>query len=47
MELSPDEYLKNAFKQWLGDREGDFDYVDGVLVRHDWVTDLTRECMRS
>jgi Uma2 family endonuclease len=36
MELSPDEYLKNAFKQWLGDREGDFDYVDGVLVRHDW-----------
>jgi len=36
MELSPDEYLKNVFKQWPGDWEGDFDYVDGVLVRHDW-----------
>lgn len=36
MELSPDEYLKDVFKHWPGDWEGDFDYVDGTLVRHDW-----------
>jgi Uma2 family endonuclease len=36
MQLSPDEYLKGAYKDWPGDWEGDFDYLDGTLDRHDW-----------
>ncbi|MGD0646999.1 MAG: Uma2 family endonuclease [Acidobacteriaceae bacterium] len=36
MQLSKQEYLYGAYKKWPGDWEGDFDYVDGMLVRHDW-----------
>lgn len=36
MELTPEEYLEDVFKRWPGDWEGDFDYVDGSLIRHDW-----------
>jgi Uma2 family endonuclease len=28
--------LYGAYKGWPGDWEGDFEYVDGMLVRHDW-----------
>jgi Uma2 family endonuclease len=36
MQLSADEYLKEVYRDWEGDYEGDFDYVDGDLQRHDW-----------
>jgi len=34
--LTPEAFLRNDFKDWPGDWEGDFDYVDGMLQRHDW-----------
>jgi Uma2 family endonuclease len=30
------QYLNEDYKDWAGDWEGDFDYVDGKLQRHDW-----------
>ena len=36
MQLTPEEYLHGVYKEWPGDWEGDFDYVDGQLQRHDW-----------
>jgi Uma2 family endonuclease len=36
MQLTPNEYFAQIYKNWNGDWEGDFDYVDGVLERHDW-----------
>ena len=30
------QYLNQDYKDWPGDWEGDFDYVDGNLRRHDW-----------
>jgi hypothetical protein len=47
MELTPDEYLNGTFKEWPGDWEGDFDYVDGALVRHDWGDSPHSRCIRS
>jgi hypothetical protein len=35
------QYLKEGYKDWAGDWEGDFDYVGGKLQRHDWG-DLAR-----
>jgi Uma2 family endonuclease len=32
MRLTPNEYFAEVYRDW----EGDFDYVDGVLERHDW-----------
>jgi hypothetical protein len=34
--LTPEAYLRDAHKIWPGCDEGDFDYVDGYVVRHDW-----------
>jgi Uma2 family endonuclease len=33
---SVQQYLNEDYKGWPGDWEGDFDYVDGKLQRHDW-----------
>jgi Uma2 family endonuclease len=30
------QYLNEDYKDWPGDWEGDFDYVDGKLQWHDW-----------
>jgi hypothetical protein len=30
------QHLIEDYKGWPGDWEGDFDYVDGKLQRHDW-----------
>jgi Uma2 family endonuclease len=30
------QYLNEDYRGWPGDWEGDFDYVDGTLPRHDW-----------
>jgi Uma2 family endonuclease len=34
--LSSAAYLHDAHRAWPGCAEGDFDYVDGYVVRHDW-----------
>jgi Uma2 family endonuclease len=33
---SAQQYLNEDYRDWAGDWEGDFDYVDGRLQRHDW-----------
>ena len=44
--LSPEAYLRDAHRAWPGCAEGDFDYVDGYVVRHDWGITLTPRCIR-
>src|ERR1700736_5941530 len=36
MQITPIEYLRGDYRDWSGDWDGDFDYLDGVLQRHDW-----------
>ncbi len=36
MRLTPEQYLRGEYRDWAGDWEGDFDFLEGRLVPHDW-----------
>jgi hypothetical protein len=42
---SVQQYLNEDYKGWPDDWEGDFDYVDGKLQRHDWGDLAVERCI--